>query len=86
MLPQLWRMFEQVFSGAQAASRVVAFWGPVIDVGVVTRSLLAVVSVLALAMLTGIAVGTLSTLLLTVAALYVLLTEVFGVTVDFDLA
>jgi hypothetical protein len=85
MIPQLLQFLEQVLSGANTARRLLTFWGPVIDAGVVVGPLLAVASVLSLALLSGIAVGTLATLIVTLAALYLLLTEVFGVSIDLNL-
>ena len=86
MVPQLLQILDQVMRGAGAARRLLAFWGPVIDAGVVVGPLLAIMSVLTLALLTGVAVGTLATLIVTLAALYILLTEVFGVSIDLNLA
>jgi hypothetical protein len=85
MLPQLLRLLEQAFAGAGVARRLLAFWGPTVDAQALIAPLLAVASVLVLALLTGVAVGTLSTLVFTLAALYLLLTEVFGVSIDVEL-
>jgi hypothetical protein len=86
MVPQLLQFLEQVISGASTARRFLTFWGPVIDAGVLVGPLLAIASVLTLAVLTGVAVGTLATLILTLAVLYLLLTEVFGVSIDLNLS
>ena len=85
MLPQLLQLIEHAFAGAATARRLLAFWGPVVDARTLMAPLLAIASVLTLAVLTGVAIGTLSTLVFTLAALYLLLTEVFGVTVDLNL-
>ena len=82
MLPQLLQLLEQAVTGANVARRLIAFWGPPVDAQALLAPLLAVTAVLVLAVLTGVAVGTLSTLIFTLAALYVLLTEVFGVSVE----
>lgn len=62
--------------------RWLAFWGPVGDASAWLTPLVAVGSVLSLAVLTGVAVGALATLLVLLLALYYLLTEVFGVAVE----
>lgn len=85
MLPQLLQLLESAFAGAGAARRLLAFWGPAVDARVLIAPLLAVASVLVLALLTGLAVGTLSTLIFTLAALYLLLTEVFGISIESNL-
>ena len=82
MVPRVLQLLEHALSGAALARQWIAFWGPVVDVRSVAAALLAVASVLALALLSGIAVSSLFSLVMTLAALYVLLTEVFGVTVE----
>jgi len=82
MFPQLLQLFEHAFAGAAAARQFLAFWGPVIDARTLVAPLLAIASVLALALLSGVAVSALSTLVFALAALYLILTEVFGVSVD----
>ena len=82
MVPRVLQLLEHALSGAALARQWMAFWGPVVDVRSVAAALLAVASVLALALLSGIAVSSLFSLVMTLAALYVLLTEVFGVTVE----
>jgi hypothetical protein len=59
-----------------------AFWGPVTPAPAVVAPLLAVASVLMLALVTGIAVGSLATLIIALLALYLILTEVFGLSID----
>ena len=82
MLPRVLQLLEHALSGAALARQWTAFWGPVIDVRSLTAALLAVASVLMLAVLTGVAVSSLFSMVATLAFLYVLLTEVFGVTVE----
>ncbi len=84
MVTQFLQLLEQALAGAATAQRLLAFWGPVIDARALVAPLLAVASVLVLALLTGVAIGTLSTLVFTVAALYLLLTEVFGLSVELN--
>jgi hypothetical protein len=83
-------MFSQLIDGTLAslgtARRVLAFWGPVTDASGLVAPLLAIASVLMLALLTGIAIASLGTLIVALMILYLLLTEVFGVTIDVNLA
>jgi hypothetical protein len=86
MLDQVLQLLERALAGAGAARRLLAFWGPVATMPTVLAPFLAIGSVLTLALLTGIAVGALSTLILTLVVLYLVLTEVFGLTIDVNLA
>lgn len=82
MLPQLVELLQQALSGARTARRLLAFLEPGLDAAAMVEPLLAVASVLLLAVLTGMAIGSLSTLLVLLAALYVLVTEVFGLSLE----
>ena len=82
MLPRVLQLLDHALSGAALARQWMAFWGPIIDVRSLAAALLAVASVLVLALLSGVAVSSLFSLVMTLAALYMLLTEVFGVTVE----
>jgi hypothetical protein len=64
------------------ASRFVRFWGPVVALPglVAPASLLG--SVLALLILSGVAIAGLATFIVAALLLYVMLTEVFGLTID----
>jgi hypothetical protein len=86
MFSQLQLLIDRTLSGVATAQRLMAFWGPVTDVSSLVGPLLAIASVLMLALLTGIAVGSLATLIMALMILYLLLTEVFGVTIDVNLA
>ncbi len=86
MFSQLQQLVDRTLAGVTAAQRLLAFWGPVMDVADLIGPLLAIASALMLAMLTGIAVGSLATLIVALMVLYLLLTEVFGVTIDVNLA
>ena len=84
MFPQLLQLVEQALAGANAVRQLLAFWGPVADTpAALMGPLLAIGSVLMLALLTGVSVGALATLIVTLTALYLLLTDVFGVSIDF---
>lgn len=86
MFSQLQQLLDQTRSGVATAQRLLAFWGPVTDASSLVAPLLAIASVLMLAVLTGIAVGSLGTLIVALMILYLLLTEVFGVTIDVNLS
>lgn len=86
MFSQLQLLIDRTLSGVAVAQRLLAFWGPVTDVSGLVGPLLAIASILMLALLTGIAVTSLGTLILALIILYLLLTEVFGVTIDVNLA
>ena len=86
MFSQLQPLIDRTLSGVAVAQRLLAFWGPVTDVSGLVGPLLAIASILMLALLTGIAVTSLGTLILALIILYLLLTEVFGVTIDVNLA
>ena len=78
----LLELFADAFAGIAKAQRLLSFWGPVIDVPAALGPLLAITSVVTLALLSGIAVGTLAVLIFVLLALYLLLTEVFGVSLE----
>jgi len=84
MFSQLQQLIDRTLSGFATAQRVLAFWGPVTDASSLVAPLLAIASVLMLAVLTGIAIGSLGTLIVALMILYLLLTEVFGVTIDIN--
>jgi hypothetical protein len=86
MFAQLQELLDGTLSGIATARRVLAFWGPVTDTSSLVAPLLAIASVLMLALLTGIAVASLGTLIVALMILYLLLTEVFGITIDVNLA
>lgn len=67
------------------ARRLWAFWGPLGEASTWITPLVAVGSVLSLALLTGVAVAALATLLVALMLLYYLLSEVFGVSVELNL-
>ena len=87
MLLQLIELAEQVLFGLGTARRLLAFWGPVSNTSpAIFGPLLAIGSMLTLALLTGVAVGSLSTLIVSGVVLYLLLTEVFGFSFDITAA
>ena len=86
MFSQLQQIIDRTLSGFATAQRVLAFWGPVTDASSLVAPLLAIASVLMLALLTGIAIASLGTLIVALMILYLLLTEVFGVSFNVNLA
>jgi hypothetical protein len=86
MFPLLQDLVENAFAAAGTARQWVAFWGPVTTVPIAVAPFVAVGSVLALAILTGIAVAALATLIVALLVLYLLLTEIFGVSVELNQA
>jgi hypothetical protein len=86
MFEQLQQLIGGTLTGFNTARRLLAFWGPVTDASGLVAPFLAITSVVMVALLTGIAVASLGTLIVALMILYLLLTEVFGVTIDVDLA
>ncbi len=78
MFSQVLQLLERTASAMVTAQRWVGFWGPVTEAPLLLSPLVALSSVLTLALLTGLAAGALTVLIVAVTALYVLLTEVFG--------
>lgn len=86
MMSDVWQILDHALTGVAAARRLLAFWGPVAEVPALLAPLSAIASVLMLALLTGVAIGALSTLIVALVMLYLLLREVFGVSIDVNLA
>jgi hypothetical protein len=82
MLSIPFELVEQLRRGYSEAQRLLAFWGPVTGAPDLVAPFVALASVLALAILTGLAVGSLAALIVALLALHVLLTEVFGLHVE----
>jgi len=82
MFSQLVQLIERSVSVAATARRWAAFWSPVIETPALPALVLALGSVLTLALLTGIAAGSLAMLIIALMALYVLLTDVFGISIE----
>lgn len=71
--------------GVSTAQKVLAFWGPIGSTSTLFAPIAAIASVLVLALLTGIAVGSLATLLVTSLVLLYVLSEIFGLSVELSL-
>ena len=84
MITQLLQLAENLLASAAIVQRVAAFWGPVIPAPTLLGPFLAVGSILALALLSGLAVGSVATLIIALVALYLIITEVFGVAIELN--
>ena len=82
MLINLVEFVDNALWTLQTARRWAAFWGPVTSAPALVGPFFALGSVLMLAVLTGLAIGSLTTLIVALLALYIILTEVFGVSID----
>ncbi|MFN8628019.1 MAG: hypothetical protein U0587_18870 [Candidatus Binatia bacterium] len=82
MVRDLLQFFERTVTLVTTVRRVAAFWGPVTDASSLLAPLLALASVVALALLTGLAAGSVALLIVALVALYLLLTEVLGVSIE----
>lgn len=85
MLTQVLQLVQDLLMGAAAVQRLVAFWGPVGSAPTLLGPFLAIGSVIALALLSGLAISSVATLLVALVALYLLLTEVLGIDIELNL-
>ena len=86
MVSPLWQLLDQAVQVLSTARRWAAFWAPVADVPPLVAPFVALGSLISLALMTGLAVSSLASFLVAVLALYLLVTEVLGISVDLDLA
>jgi len=84
MLAQILQLVHDLLTGAAAVQRLVSFWGPVVPAPTLLGPLMAIGSVIALALLSGLAISSVATLLVALVALYLLLTEVFGIDIELN--
>ena len=83
MFTNILQLVQATWVGVGTVQRWLGFWQPLAGSGpALLGPFLALSSILALALLTGVAAGALATLIVALLALYLLLTEVLGVTVD----
>ena len=82
MVLDLLQLFERTVTVVTAARRFAAFWGPVTDASSLVAPLLALAAVVTLALATGLAAASVTILIVALVALYVLLTEVLGVSIE----
>ena len=81
-----WLSFDAVRGWLIDAGRFVRFWGPIVGLPGLASPASLLGSVLGLLILSGAAVAGLATFISAALLLYLLLTEVFGVSIDFALA
>jgi hypothetical protein len=72
----------QARHGWNGAQRFFALWSPVGPIPDLVAPFLAIASVLAVALLSGVAISALSALLISLAALHVILTQVLGLSIE----
>ena len=83
MFTNLLQLVQATLVGVSTAQRWLGFWQPLASSGpALLGPFLALSSILTLALLTGVAVGALATLIVALLALHLLLTEVLGLTID----
>jgi len=82
MVRDLLQLFGRTVGVVTAVRRVAAFWGPATDASSLVAPFLALGSVVALALLSGLAVASVALLLLALLTLYVLLTQVCGISIE----
>ena len=75
---------DQLGRGVDTVRRVIEFWQPVTPGPALVKVLAAVASVLAVGLLSGVAVSSLAMLVLALSALLLLITEVFGLSIELD--
>ncbi len=76
---------EQLGRRADTVRRLIDLWQPVTPGPALLKVLVAIASVLAVGLLSGVAVSSLAALVLALSALLLLITEVFGLSVELDL-
>lgn len=77
-------LLERLRYGWNGAQQFVAIWAPVAAAPDLIAPFLAIASVLAVALLSGVAIAALSTLIIALAALHVLLTQVLGLSIEIN--
>ena len=80
-LPE-WPSLDALMTWLSGVSRFVRFWGPVVSLPGLAAPAALLGSLLSLVIVSGVAVAALATFIAAAWILYVLLTEVFGVSVD----
>jgi len=82
MLPTFLKVMDDIVSGALLIQRVTTLLQPAAIASPMVATLAALASMLTLLLLSGVAIGSVMVLLTTVLALYFVLTEVLGITVE----
>jgi hypothetical protein len=78
----LFSLLSQAHRGWNGAQRFFSLWSPVGPIPDLIAPFLAIASVLTVALLSGVAITALSALLISLAALHVILTQVLGISIE----
>jgi hypothetical protein len=78
-------LLDQLGRRVETVRRLIEFWQPVTAGPTLVKVLVALASVLAVGLLSGIAVSSLAMLVLALSALLLVITEVFGLSIELDL-
>ena len=83
MFTTLLQLVQAAVAGVGTAQQWLGFWQPVAGSGApLLGPVMALSSILALALLTGVAVSALATLIIALLAIYLLFTEVLGLSIE----
>jgi hypothetical protein len=78
----LFTLIERLRYGWSGAQTFLAIWAPIAPIPNLIAPFLAIASVISVALLAGVAVAALSTLLIALAALHVIITQVLGLSIE----
>jgi len=85
MLEQAFHLIRRTAAAATAVQNWVAFWSPTWKTRALAAPLASVAAVLSLALLSGIAVASLTILIVALVGLYLLLTDIFGISIAVEI-
>jgi hypothetical protein len=80
----LFTLIERIHFGWNGTQRFLEIWAPVTAAPNLIAPFLAIASVLSVALLSGVAIAALSTLIIALAALHILLTQVLGLSIEIN--
>lgn len=78
-------LLERLHYGWSGTQQFFAIWAPIAPLPNPIAPFLAIVSVLTVALLSGVAIAALSTLIIALAALHVILTQVLGLSIEISI-
>jgi hypothetical protein len=78
----LFTLIERARYGWSGAQQFFAFWSPIMPIPDLITPFFAIASVISVALLAGVAIGALSTLLIALAALHLIITQVLGLSIE----
>lgn len=78
-------LLQRVHYGWNGAQRFMTLWSPVGPIPDLIAPFFAIGAVLTVALLSGVAIAALSTLLIALAALHVILTQVLGISIEIEM-